>query len=40
MYKDLLKAISIILGTLIGAGFASVKEIYIFFTRYGKFSLI
>ena len=40
MYKDLLKAISIILGTLIGAGFASGKEIYIFFTRYGKFSLI
>ncbi len=40
MNKNLLKSISIIIGTLIGAGFASGKEIYIFFMRYGKFGLL
>ena len=34
------KAVSVIIGTIIGAGFASGKEIYIFFGQYGKFGII
>ena len=33
--KNLVKAICVIIGTIIGAGFASGKEIYIFFNQYG-----
>lgn len=33
--KNIVKVIMVIIGTLIGAGFASGKEIYIFFTRFG-----
>ena len=41
--KDSFKIISIIIGTLIGAGFASGKEIYTFFVQFnimGFFSII
>lgn len=34
--KNILKIIFVIVGTLIGAGFASGREIYIFFGRYGE----
>lgn len=37
---DDIKIISVIIGTIIGAGFASGKEIYIFFARYGKNGVI
>ena len=43
MFKNNIKIISIIIGTLIGAGFASGKEIYTFFVKYnslGFFSVI
>ena len=33
--KKILKAVFVIIGTLIGAGFASGQEIYIFFYQYG-----
>ena len=33
--KDILKTIFVIIGTMIGAGFASGQEIYLFFNRYG-----
>ena len=33
--KNTIKAICVIIGAIIGAGFASGREIYIFFTRYG-----
>lgn len=33
--KNIIKVIMVIIGTLIGAGFASGKEIYIFFNQYG-----
>lgn len=33
--KDVIKAVCIIIGTMIGAGFASGREIYIFFNIYG-----
>ena len=33
--KNNIKSISIIIGTMIGAGFASGKEVYIFFAKYG-----
>lgn len=33
--KNMLKAICVIIGTIIGAGFASGKEVYIFFNQYG-----
>ena len=33
--KNNIKSISIIIGTMIGAGFASGKEVYIFFVKYG-----
>jgi len=34
------KVVSVITGTVIGAGFASGKEIYIFFAQYGKSGLL
>lgn len=33
--KNNIKITSVIIGTLIGAGFASGKEIYLFFSQYG-----
>ena len=33
--KNIIKILMVVLGTLIGAGFASGKEIYIFFNKYG-----
>lgn len=33
--KNILKTVLVIIGTLIGAGFASGKEVYIFFNKYG-----
>lgn len=38
-FKNNIKIISIIIGTLIGAGFASGKEIYIFFARFGLYGI-
>ena len=37
---NIVKAVSVIIGTIIGAGFASGKEINIFFGQYGKFGII
>lgn len=37
---NIVKAVSVIIGTIIGAGFASGKEIYIFFGQYGKLGII
>lgn len=39
-FLDIIKIISVIIGTIIGAGFASGKEIYIFFAQYGINGLI
>lgn len=33
--KNVIKAVCVIIGTVIGAGFASGKEIYVFFNQYG-----
>lgn len=33
--KNIIKAVCVIIGTVIGAGFASGKEIYVFFNEYG-----
>lgn len=38
--KNILKIVMIIIGTLIGAGFASGREIYLFFMRYGNLGKI
>ncbi|MCF0125060.1 MAG: hypothetical protein HUJ68_04775, partial [Clostridia bacterium] len=38
--KNVLKIVFVIIGTLIGAGFASGQEMYIFFFSYGKKGLI
>lgn len=38
--KNNIKAISVIIGTMIGAGFASGKEVYIFFAQYKIMGLI
>lgn len=38
--KNILKIIFVIIGTLVGAGFASGKEIYIFFNKYGICGII
>lgn len=35
MFKKILKSLFVIIGTLIGAGFASGQEIYLFFYKYG-----
>lgn len=34
--NNIIKIVAVIIGTIIGAGFASGKEIYIFFAQYGK----
>ena len=34
--KNIIKIVFVIIGTLVGAGFASGKEIYSFFFIYGK----
>lgn len=38
--KNILKVIFVIIGTIIGAGFASGKEVYIFFNKYGICGII
>lgn len=38
--KNILKNVFVIIGTIIGAGFASGKEVYIFFSKYGFNGLI
>lgn len=38
--KNVLKVVFVIIGTIIGAGFASGKEIYLFFYRYGLFGIL
>ena len=38
--KNTIKIILVIIGTLIGAGFASGKEIYLFFAKYGNYGII
>lgn len=38
--KNTIKIVLVIIGTLIGAGFASGKEIYIFFAKYGIYGII
>lgn len=38
--KNILKVVFVIIGALVGAGFASGKEIYSFFFIYGKFGII
>ena len=38
--KNNFKVIFVLIGTMIGAGFASGKEIYLFFNRYGLYGLI
>ena len=37
--KNILKVVLVIIGTLIGAGFASGKEVYIFFNKYGTLGI-
>lgn len=37
---NIIKAVCVIIGTIIGAGFASGKEIYIFFNQYGTKGLL
>lgn len=38
--KNVIKSVCVIIGTIIGAGFASGKEIYIFFNMYGEKGLL
>ena len=38
--KNSLKVVLVIIGTLIGAGFASGKEVYIFFNQYGSLGVL
>ena len=35
--KNVLKIVFVIIGTTIGAGFASGQEIYLFFNKYGNY---
>ena len=39
-YKNILKVLFVVLGTIIGAGFASGKEIYNFFAVYGYMGIL
>ena len=39
-FLNISKIVVVIIGTIIGAGFASGKEIYIFFGQYGKYGII
>ena len=34
--KNVIKTVCVIIGTIIGAGFASGREIYLFFSKYGN----
>lgn len=38
--KAILKAVFVIIGTIIGAGFASGQEIWLFFNRYGNWGIV
>ncbi len=38
--KNILKVVFVIMGTLIGAGFASGREIYLFFNQYGYYGIL
>ena len=38
--KAILKVVSVIIGTIIGAGFASGQEIWLFFNRYGNWGIV
>lgn len=38
--RNVIKAVCVIIGTIIGAGFASGREIYIFFNRFGKIGIL
>ena len=38
--KNVLKVVFVIIGTIIGAGFASGKEIYLFFYKYGTLGIL
>lgn len=38
--KNVIKIVMVIIGTLIGAGFASGREIYLFFLKFGKLGLV
>lgn len=38
--QNIIKAVCVIIGTMIGAGFASGKEIYVFFNQYGKIGVL
>ena len=38
--KNVLKIVFVIIGTTIGAGFASGQEIYLFFNKYGFMGII
>ncbi len=38
--KEILKAVFVIIGTIIGAGFASGQEIWLFFNRYGNWGIL
>ena len=38
--KNILNVTFIIIGVILGAGFASGKEIYIFFAKYGKIGIL
>ena len=38
--KNILKIVMVIVGTLVGAGFASGREIYLFFAKFGKLGIV
>lgn len=40
MNKNIIKIIFVLIGTIIGAGFASGKEIFLFFSKYGNLGII
>ena len=40
MKKDIMKIVFVIIGTMIGAGFASGQEMYLFFFSYGLNGII
>lgn len=40
MFKNTFKIIFVLIGTIIGAGFASGKEIYLFFGKYGNLGIV
>lgn len=40
MFKNQVRVLSVIIGTMIGAGFASGKELYLFFGQYGPIGII